>query len=76
MGDERWYDAIVLMVFGRVSIGVGKIHIFELAGVVEEHRWSEMALISPSESSCIICNFLVCPVYQIFYINEIPENIF
>ena len=39
-GCFRRRGAIVLVVFGRVGVGIGELRIFELVDVVEKHRWS------------------------------------
>ena len=38
MGADQWRGAIVLEVFGRFGIGIGKLRNFELIGVEEKHR--------------------------------------
>ena len=39
LGAKRRRVAIVLVVFSRVGLGVGKIRNLELVGVSEEYRW-------------------------------------
>ena len=40
MGDKWWHGAIVLVVFGQVSLSIGELYILELVGVSEDHCWS------------------------------------
>ena len=39
LGADQRRGAIVLEVFGKVSIGVGELRNFELVSVGEEYRW-------------------------------------
>ena len=40
MGVDRRRGAIVLVVFRRVGLGIGKLRNFDLVGVDEKHCWS------------------------------------